>query len=282
MSEAADVFEPPAEASPDAKPDVIKAPLPGGEWPDPLQLFQDTFKEVIEDVGPYVLAGLGQMLVMVPVVLGLVFFIYFGMLFWMFGGFVVTGIAAAIAIEVGGEAVGTVLSLIVMLVWYLGGFIALFGISAAIGACLAPMNASLVRRVAMHQRGEKELDLGASFSHMNVDVMSVILVSFGVGFIVSVGFLFLYIPGIIGLVFLGHASALVVLHRRGAVNAMSTSASHVMSNPAYYGMFWLLYIGISLIAAYIPLLGTMYLLAVHVKAHRTLFGDGEEAVVASA
>ncbi|MCB9672250.1 MAG: hypothetical protein H6736_04205 [Alphaproteobacteria bacterium] len=258
---------------------VVREPLPGGVVPDPIELFKSTLEELLDDVVPYLLAGVGQMVIVVPLVFVLIFFLYFVMFGTMFGGIFV-GIAAA---AVTGEVLGDDAAGLVFMLTYLGTWAVMLAamvfVAVFIGAVLAPTQASLVRRVAEHQRGGRKLDFTACFSDAFLDLPSVVGVTLLVGTLFAVGMLLCYLPGLVAIVLLGFASSLVVLHRMGPVHAARTSVAHVMANPGFHGMFGLLYFATSMLAAYIPIIGTMFLMALHVRAARTLFGDGEEAVV---
>ncbi|MCB9677737.1 MAG: hypothetical protein H6737_21705 [Alphaproteobacteria bacterium] len=246
--------------------------------PDPIQLFKETFDSFTkDDLGPYLLAGLGQFAVVVPVVLVLIFVLYFGMFAWIFGGFFAFAFVAAFGVELLGEDLGVMLGFVGMMLWYAAGFAGLLGISAAIGAGMAPMQASLSRRIAAYQREKKTLDFSAAFSDVGQDVVPVMIVALVVGMLVAVGAMFMYLPGLIAYALFGHAALLVALNRYSAFDALKTSAKSVMAHGSYYGMFWVLYFACAMVAAYIPIVGPMFLVAVHIRAHRHIFGDEVKA-----
>ena len=258
--------------------ETLRQPLPGGEYPDPMQLFQDAWKEFTDDLGPYMLAGLGQLCVVLPVVLVLFFVIYFGVLATLFGGIFVGAIAGVAATETLGSDAGA----LVFLGSYLGSFVlmfvVIFGLSLLIGALMAPLNASMVRRVAEHQRGGRKLDFTAIFSDVGDNLMGVIGVQLLISTIVFVGILLCYVPGLLAAFMLVYATSLVALHRAAPMTAVRTSLQSFTRNPGFHGMFTLLYFCCSMLAAYVPIVGPMFMLAVHIRAHRTLFGDGPEPV----
>ena len=94
----------------------LRYPLPGGETPDPVQLLQDSLKEFTDDLVPYLMAGLGQMVVTIPLTIIMVFVIYFVMFGTLLGGALVGAIAGAVVGEAAGdEAGGLVFGLIYLL-----------------------------------------------------------------------------------------------------------------------------------------------------------------------
>lgn len=257
----------------------LRTPLPGGEVPDPMEIFQETFKEFSDDMMPYLLAGLGQMAVLFPLMFLLFIVLYFAIFGTVFGGMIVGVFAAVAAAEtLGEEAVGPVI-----LLTYLGMFVVLFvlifGLSAMLGALIAPLNASLMRRVAQHQRGERTLDFAATFSDAKENLVPTMLVTVLTSILVMAGIFLCYIPGIIAAFMLMYAGSLVYLHRESPVSAVTTSAQHFMANLSFHGLYSLLYFAAAMVASYVPILGPMFLLALHVRAHRTIFGDGEIAVL---
>src|SRR5262245_53238038 len=54
----------------------VRGPLPGGQLPDHGRLLTDTFAEFGDHIGPYLLAGLGYTLVIVPLTFVAIFGIY--------------------------------------------------------------------------------------------------------------------------------------------------------------------------------------------------------------
>lgn len=251
----------------------LRHPLPGGAHPEPMDIFQDTWKEFSDDLGPYILAGLGQLVVTIPVMMVLFFVVYFGVLTTLFGGIFLGAIAGAVTSEaVGPEAGGAVFALS-----YAGSivlmFVVILGLSMLVGAIMAPLNASMVRRVAEHQRGGRKLDFTAPFSDAGENLMGVILGSLLVGGIVLVGFLFCYLPGIIAAFMLIYAGTLVALKGLPPLAAVRASYQNFMEFPQFHLVFSLLYLGCGLLASYVPIVGPMFVMAAHVRAHRTLFGD---------
>lgn len=257
----------------------LRYELPGGVMPDPIEIFQDTWKEFADDPGPYVLAGLGQLVVIVPVIMVLFVVIYFGIFATLFGGIFIGAIAAAIVGEtVGPEAGGLTFMITYILSFFLMFFVIMLA-SSGVGALMAPINASLTRRIAKHQRGEQTLDFTAAFTDMKQDLVNVILLAMLSSAVILVGVMLCYVPGLIAAFLLIYAGTFVFLHRLKPMEAMMASVNHFRDHLQFHGMFTLLYFCTAMIASYIPVAGPMFVAALHVRAHRTLFGDGEEPVL---
>ena len=259
--------------------ETLRTPLPGGEVPDPMELFQDTFKEFSDDMMPYLLAGLGQMVVLMPLMILMFIVLYFTIIGSIFGGMFIGVIAAVMAAETLGEEAAGLVIVITYLLMFVVMFALIFGLSAFMGALMAPLNASMMRRVAKHQRGEQTLDFGASFSDAKENLLPTMLVTVITSLIVLVGIMFCYAPGIIAAFILMYAGSLVYLHRESPMAAVKISGSHFIEHIQFHGLYSLLYFAGAMVASYVPILGPMFLTALHVRAHRTLFGDGEAAVL---
>jgi hypothetical protein len=156
-------------------------------------------------------------------------------------------------------------------------------LSALIMGIIAPLMptwASLTRAIAAHQRGEKELDFSASFSTATQDIGQVIVA----GLIIGAGFAIGTMPFLLLLpllpVFLGFTLTFVALHRRSGIEAARLNLRHVLANPGPHLTFGLLFFVMVMFSGYIPILGPMFVASFHVRAHRTLYGDGEEPVIA--
>lgn len=257
----------------------LRYELPGGATPDPIDIFQETWKEFSDDPGPYILAGLGQLCVIVPVVMILFLVIYFGIFATIFGGVFIGAMAAVIVGETVGPEAGGLTFMLTYVLTFVVMFLVIIAASSAVGAVMAPINASLTRRIAMHQRGEKTLDFTAAFSDMGQDLMNVIVLALLTSVIIFVGIMMCYAPGLIAAFLLIYAGTFTYLHRMKPMEAVMASVNHFRENLQFHGMFTLLYFCTAMIASYIPVAGPMFVAALHVRAHRTLFGDGEVPVL---
>jgi uncharacterized membrane protein len=94
--------------------------------------------------------------------------------------------------------------------------------------------------------------------------------------LILVGMMFCYIPGIAVALLFTMAPTMVYLHGKGAVAALSQSFAQIRKNPGPYLIIGLVQFGIGLVAAYIPVLGAMFSIALHVRAYREIYGDDEE------
>jgi len=246
------------------------------DLPEPLDLFKEVFDELSADPSPYVVAGLGQFLITMPALLMLFMVLYFGIGTWLLSSFLIFGAGVALGVQLLGESLGIIAGSLVFGLWILLGVVLLTALVIGVGAVLAPLNASLVRRIVAHQQGGQKLEFNAAFTHLTQDIVPVMLVSVAVSSAVLVGLFFFYIPGLIAAVLLGHASYLVILQRYSVGRALQTSVHSVQSHGNYYAMFWLLYFVCAMIASYIPIIGPMYLAAVHLRSHAALFGEVQD------
>lgn len=241
----------------------------GGALPDVGTLLSATIAEFSDNIGPYALAGLGHFLVLMPVTFVGIIVGYIAMLFAMLGG--MTG-SAMVGVGVGGDA-GDALAGIGSLASMALSFLALFAVIAAMMAILAPVSASLHRAVAAHQRGEKVLELGSAFGTLTQDIVPVLIVAILYGATIAIGLMLCYLPGLIAMIVFGFAPLLVYIGRKSPVAALSLSASHFMEHMSFYLPFGGLYIVIMMVAGYVPIIGPMFGMALHVRAYREIFGD---------
>jgi hypothetical protein len=251
----------------------------GGKRPELGALFAATMGDFVDNIAGYAMAGIGQMLVVMPVVFLTVFVMYFGLFGVMFVGMIGSGIAGAIVSDSAGDDAGALVSLVGNLVTFAITFAVVFAIIGFISALLAPITASLYREVAAHQRGEGKLELQSAFRQASTDLPRVIMAVLLVTLATSVGFMFCYIPGFIVSFAAVFAVSLAVLHRQGPMASLRISASQAMAAPAWHIPFWLVVLLAGMVAGNIPVLGPMFLVALHVRAHRELFGDGDEPVL---
>ena len=229
----------------------------------------------MDNIGPYALAGVGQLLVVLPVVFVTVLLMYGlifgGMLAMMLG---VVGLAVVLPEELAvlGMLVGELGAIVVM-------FIGILALSAFMGAVLAPVNASLMRAVAAHQRGEKKLDISAAFTTIGRNIGAVLLGAVVLSMLTLTLLMACYLPVLLVWVFLGFASAFIAVHNRGALDGISKALIHAKTHLSWHVQFGLVHLMISMIAGYVPILGAMFALSFYVRTYRKVFGDGDEPVV---
>jgi len=254
-------------------------PEPGGEFPDINSLFNETLAEFQDNMNVYVLAGVGQLIVIMPVVLIGVFALYAGMAVGM-GGVMFLGVAVGgLLMEYVSEGLGVVVMMLTQFLAILVPIAVLLLFVQGIAAIIAPFNASLIRAVARHQRGEKELDLAGVFSSIGQDVPKVIAIGMMLSSMSMMGLCMCYLPALAVPVVFGFATSLVAIHRMSAFQGVKTAWSHFMAHLPWHATFGAIYVGLSMVAAYVPVLGPAFLLALHTRAYRKVFGDGETAVL---
>ncbi len=267
MSDAASAAKP--------KPYTL-APDAGGRYPDLGQLFSATMAEFTDHLSDYVLLGLGHMLVVLPVVFGLIFVLYFGMTVFFLGGFVGSAVLGGIAAQGMGEDFGALVMSGGTLVTAILAIVGALALVVGAAALVAPFSASVNRAVARHQRGGEKMVFQDAFSTLTQDLPSVVV---GAVLLVSgtlVGLLFCYLPGIAFSLLLSMAPLLIALHRRRAFEAFGQAFRDMNANPAWHLQFAGVYFVVAMIASYIPILGPMFLVSLHVRAYRMRYGDGVE------
>ena len=249
---------------------------PGGETPALGELFKLTMDEFMKNIGPYALAGVGIMLASIPVVFIAIFVGYILMVVGIFGAmFGVTAAAIAILPEslmFLGPIAGGLLTIVVI-------FMGMTLLVSSVNALLAPFNASLSRAIAAHQRGEEELTIKAAFSSMTENLVSVIGTAIVLSLLATVLAAFCYLPMLLVPLFLAFAPGLVALHGMKALDAVKHAGGHAKLHLKWHGLYMLAFIGANLLASNIPVIGPAFMAALHVRALRMLFGDGESPVL---
>ncbi len=254
-------------------------PEPGGEFPAIGDLLTETMEEFQDNMAKYVLAGVGQFLVIMPVVFVGIFVLYFGIAIGMGVVMVCGAIIGGLLAEYVNEGLGFLVLMLTQLGSILVPILFLVAFIGGLAALLAPFNASLVRAVAGHQRGELELDFPAVFATVGKDLPKVIGAGILLGMMSTVGLMMCYFPALAVPIVFGFVAPLVALHRLGAIDGVKTALAHFMAHSSWVGTLGVVYLGLSMVAAYVPILGPAFILAFHVRAYRKVFGDGETAVL---
>jgi hypothetical protein len=250
-----------------------KGRLPGGEVPDVGRILSDTTAEFMADLGPYALAGLGYQLVVVPVVIVMFLGIYLGLTVFIALGLVASLSGAFVVGEIFGPDLGALAAFVLQMIAFAASFLVLGALTLVLAAPLAVVHAGLVRAIAAHQRGDEVLDLGAPFRHMRGGLSSIMVAFALYGGLVLVGAVMCYLPALLVPLFFGFALTLVSLHGRGAVAGFRESLAAMLAHPQQHVALWGLSLVLGLVGAYVPVIGPMFALALHVRAHRTIFGD---------
>lgn len=241
----------------------------GAELPDLGTLISETFEEFIENIGPYALAGVGHLLVLMPLT-GVV----------LLGAYTIAlglGLVVFVGLGIATTLVSDDLAIIGMLVGQFGIFGCMFVLfllaGLLLGAVMAPLNGSMIRSVARHQRGEAPLTFTAAFSDAGTDAVKMILATWLLGVASLVGLFFCYLPVLLVPLFLGFVTTMVALHGSRPREAAAANIRHVLDHLEWHLPYFLISIAMALIANYIPILGPMFLTAFHCRTHRHLFGD---------
>lgn len=258
------------------KPYVL-GPLPGGALPEVGKLLNETIAEFTDNFQGYLLAGLGHFLVLMPVTVVSVIVVYVGLM----GGFVATlvlgGIGTVLLEQVLGDLGAQMGALLTTVLSMVVPAVLLFGMIGALVALLAPLNASLYRAIAAHQRGEQKLELTAAFTAAHTGIVPVVLVTLATVAIALALMMFCYLPALAVPILLPFAFGLVALGGVGPVKALTSSARHSTANLQWYVVYGLLSIVLGMVASNVPVLGMAFLCAFHVRAYRYVFGDGPAA-----
>ncbi len=255
---------------------------PGGELPDLGRLFQETMADFQDHFGDYLVAGAIQFAaVMVLVIVGVFVGYLGGMVLGIGFVFAMVGAIVGAGQAIGEDAAALLiipLELTMFLVMFLG--IAAFG--GLLGAVMGPMNASLARAIAAHQKDGAKLEAGAAFSTFLVRPVGAATVGFALVALAVLGSMFCYVPALVVPLLFGFASSLVALHPLGGVRSLAASARFALAHPAWALPFGLVSVVLFMVASNVPVLGTMFATAFHVRAHRYVFGDGEAPILSLA
>lgn len=262
-----------------AKPKPYKMEsLPGGDLPEVGTLFNETLAEFTDNLGPYALAGLGQLVVFVPVVIVSVIAFYVVFFAGWIGTVALTGILGAMLSSISEDLAGLVMafgslgSMFVPLLLMIPVFLLM-------AAVLAPVQASLYRAVAAHQRGEKPLDFSSAFSTLTQNLSASITAAVVMTLLAAIALAMCYLPILLLPLFFGFTTTFAALHGLGGIQAARTSLQHALAHLNWHIIFALMAFVLGMFASYIPVVGPMFVLALHVRAYRYVFGDGAEPVL---
>ncbi len=246
---------------------------PGGPLPPIGELLSETLADVRTHFEGYLMVGLAHWLVLVPVS---VLFVFGAMLVM----YAVMGVGIVFSVGLGeGFAIAgnrDLRDVVVLLgsVFSIGGGLLLFFVGiTGLAAAFAPLNASVMRAIAAHQRGDAPLRFDAAFATLRQDLGATIGVALLTGLLSVVGVLFCYVGALVAGVFFGFAPSLVALHRRGPWEAVGIAARHALARPGDHLLMALTLLMMQFVAAYVPVLGHAFVLAFSVRAFRKMYGD---------
>lgn len=123
------------------------------------------------------------------------------------------------------------------------------------------------------------MSFGAAFRTAQTGAGSAAGVAVLVILLTLLGVVLCYFPALLVGLALVHALPLVALHRRGAWQSLGMSYQVVRQDLGFHASFYGILVLLHMICHNIPVVGTMFVLAFHVRVHRELFGDGEEPVL---
>lgn len=249
--------------------------LPGGELPEIGRLLQETVTDLQDHFGDYLVAGAIHFVVVVTVVLVGAVVGYLGGFVGMFGLILgAAGVMVWAEQALGTDTAGLLaipLQLTALALFFLG--VAVF--AGAFGAILAPMTASMYRAIAAHQRGEGRLEPGAAFSSLGERWTGAVTAGVATATLFVFGSVFCYVPALLVPVVFGFAVPLAALHPIGGLRAMAVSARFTAARAPWAVPFGLLLLVGWMVGGNVPVLGPAFVMALHVRAHRYVFGDGE-------
>jgi hypothetical protein len=262
-------FQPPPQYYPGG-PSPTAAPqrFAGGQLPPVGPLLSETLSAFTRELGPYALAGLGQLVVLLPIVMGVSIFAYVIAIVLAIGA-----AAGSTAISHGGSDQGAALFSVGMIA---AMTLLVLGMVFLMNVLLAPVFGSLYRAVARHQRGEQELSFGAPFSSLGTRLGSGIVVMSSVSVLVLLGALACYFPALLVAMLCSLAFPLVALHGLRPFAALGRSFAHVRQNFKWHLGYFGYSLLVNLVANYVPVVGPMFVLAFQVRVYREVFGDGDE------
>jgi len=237
--------------------------------PDVGILLQQTVDEYGKNIGPYALAGVGHLLYSLPVVLIAIVALYITLFVGIFGTAIASaGLVAALPRDLAG--MGAVLGGVGSMGVF---FLILFLFVGVINMLMAPVNASLMRAIVKHQRGEEPLSIGSAFSTATQDLVPVLGSALILSILAAFLSLFCLIPALLVPLLFSFTFGLVALHRKGAIESMKQSADHARQNLGWHAFYVFLHWGLSMVANNVPVLGPTFMAALSVRATEALYGD---------
>jgi hypothetical protein len=257
------------------KPGVAPEIFPGGALPDIGATISETLNEFTENIGAYALAGLSMALIMIPAVLAMLFGVYMLLASVILGGAAgASGFMAILPSEMAG--IGGLLGVLLAIAIAVVGMTVVMGMFSAV---IAPLNASLLRSIAAHQRGEGPLEFSAPFRAMGENLGSVIL---GTTLLTLLGAglaMMCYLPALLPMIFLSFAAPLIALHNRSAMGGIGMAFRHAKNHLGWHLKYGFTHLLVLMVSSQIPVVGYMFAIAFQVRMYRKVFGDGQEPVL---
>lgn len=173
-----------------------------------------------------------------------------------------------------GAALGTMVGVLVTSVLSIvAPLLAFFLLISLATLPLAPIQASLWRAVAAHQRGDTTLAVDHTLGTVAERPVASMVVTFLCTLLYLLGLSFCGVGVLVTNFLFGSAPLLVALGGLGPIEALRTSARAALAQPNWHAMWTALGMGLRLASRYVPVLGTAAVMAVEVRVHRERFGD---------
>ena len=214
----------------------------GGE-PAILDVLNATIDDLRSAFVPSLLAGLGLLLVLLPV---LVLYVS-GVVAAMLPGMLQEDLSLALSGFAGAMLIGLPVVVLVP----------------------APFHHALMRSMAAHAEEGRDLGFGAAFRDLSRDLGKVL------AYAVLVGVLFCYVGALVVWAFTGFGTQAVALDRLGPVAALRRSARHVLAHPTWHLGYLGIWFAIGVLVGNVPVLGYAvglpFLALYQVRAYRAWF-----------
>ncbi|MEQ1566484.1 MAG: hypothetical protein ABMA64_12655 [Myxococcota bacterium] len=236
-------------------------PTNDADLPEVMSFANQLMARAQKDFVPFLLAGLGPLIIALVVVTPLALVSIYGGMF----------VGMAPGLVTGDEDLAGFGSIFGML----GGFGVLFGVVIAV---TAPMSASTNRAVWKYLNDGEPLTFMAPFSTFTQDLVKVVSYAVIHGGLVMLGAMFCYVPGLIVAAALVFAGPAIYVHGLGIGQAISLSVAHVQKHPGWHVGFFGLAIVMNLVLSYVPFIGAALLATLMplyiLLAYKHFFGDG--------
>ena len=243
--------------------DVWVGPTAGPSTADPdlpsvMDILVESFEDFQTHASGYLLAGFGYALVLIPLSMASVP--------------AILGAAMAGAVP-GAMRDDELLMSVGALVGYLIGIALMIAVLAVVGP---PLQASVGSAVLRRITEQTDLAFGDAFATWRTDMGKVIGTYLLQSFMVGMGILFCYVPGILAAILIGFAMPAVIVHRLSPVEAMRLSVGHVMAHPTWHLGYSVVVFGIGMAVSYLPFVGfalaVTFLQSFQLRCYTAVFG----------
>lgn len=254
----------------------------GGRVPDPVAVLGDVCRDLVGRAEAHALASLiGHSLALTVsfvVYVAFVLAMYAGLMIWAVGSLGTLAAGMQVLLLAAGAAVPADVLVLVGLAGYVGWWGATMVVMLAALCCvyptfyvaLAPLHAGWTRAVAKPGGVLDPADVARlAFRDLPSTLACAAFVALLTCALLVTG------PGaVLPLLLFGFAPSLVAIHRLSWWSALKTSARHVAANPLFHVAYLCAWLLLWTVAAMIPLAGPAFMVALHVRVYRVVFGDG--------